>query len=107
LDERLFHLDRVEFLTQEDEERAAELNIDINIDMPSGFYIYNRDTYTTALDVSDDTEYLTLDWNQLSNHISLTKKEFIEHNESLNYKPLYHIYTKGGYVTKIEEQYIP
>lgn len=107
LDERLFHLDMVEFLTQDDEERAKELGIDINLDMPSGFYIYNRDTYPRALDVADDTEYFILDQNQLSNHISITKKEFIEHNESLGYNPLYHVYTKDGYVTRIEEQYIP
>ena len=107
LDERIFHLDKVEFLTQEDEGRAAELNIDINIDMPSGFYIYNEDTYPISLEVTDDTEYLILDWNQLSNHKSITKKEFIEHNESLSYSPLYHVYTKDGYVTRIKEQYIP
>ena len=38
-DNGLFHFDKVEYLTTEDEERAAELNIDINQDMPSGFYI--------------------------------------------------------------------
>lgn len=107
LEERLFHLDRVEFLTLEDEERIAELNIDINLDMPSGFYIYNRDTYPTSLDVSDNTVYLILDWNDLSRHKVLTKKEFIEYNSSIEFTPLYHVYTKDGYVTRIEEQYIP
>ena len=113
LDEKLFYLDRVEILTREDEERAAELGVDTNLDMPSGFYIYNANNYTTALDVSDDTKYLVVDWDLFSdpvsptNYISLTKKEFIAHNEDSGYNPLYHVYTKGGYATKIEEQYIP
>ena len=40
----ILSLDRVEFLTKEDEERAAELDIDIDEDMPSGFMIYNPET---------------------------------------------------------------
>lgn len=48
-DNGLFHFDKVEYLTTEDEERAAELNIDINQDMPSGFYIYNKDKYPMVL----------------------------------------------------------
>ena len=52
---------------------SSRVKIDINIDMPSGFYIYNEDTYPISLGVTDDTEYLILDWNQLSNHKSITK----------------------------------
>ncbi|MDR7869375.1 MAG: M56 family metallopeptidase [Tissierellaceae bacterium] len=106
-DERLFHLDKVEFLTLEDEERAAELGIDMDNEMPSGFMVYNPDTYPSAFDVSDDTEYLLLNWSDLSKHTSVTKEEFIKYNESLDYNLLYHIYTKDGYVTLIKEQYIP
>lgn len=108
LEESLFHLDKVEFLTQEDEERAAELGIDTNLDMPSGFYVYNRDTYPSAFDVSHETEYRILDFmDNYQSHMTLTKKDFIEHNDSLGYNPLYHVYTKDGYVTRIVEQYIP
>lgn len=107
MDKSLFHLDKVEFLTQEDTERAEELNIDINTDMPSGFYIYNNDNYPMAFEVYDGTEYLILDSVQLSEHISVSKKEFIEYNDAPNNNPLFHIYTKDGYVTRIEEQYIP
>lgn len=107
LEDRIFHLDRVEFLTMEDEERIAELNIDVNVDMPSGFYIYNKDNYPTSLEVLDSTQYLLLDWTDLSRHNRVTKEDFIEYNNSLEYTPLYHVYTKDGYVTIIEEQYIP
>lgn len=110
LNESHIDIDKVEFLTLEDEERAAELNIDINLDMPSGFYIYNNNTYPYALDLADDTEYLIFKEDEsgvVSDHKSVNRKEFIEYNEGLNYAPLYHIYTKNGYVTKIEEQYLP
>ncbi|MDD2447810.1 MAG: hypothetical protein PHY91_09090 [Tissierellia bacterium] len=103
----LFHLDKVEFLTHEDEERAAELDIDINIDMPSGFYIYNKDNYPMVFEVCGETEFLILDLNDLSNHISISKKEFIEFNNSRGNSTLFHIYTRDGYVTSIIEQYLP
>ena len=106
LEENLFHLDKVEFLTQEDEERARELGIDINYDMPSGFMVYNPDTAPSAFDTSDETNYLLLNEN-LSEHKSVTKEEFIQYNKDLSYSPLYHIYTRDGYVTLIKEQYIP
>lgn len=103
----LFHLDKVEFLTHEDEERAAELDIDINIDMPSGFYIYNKDNYPMVFEVCGETEFLILDLNDLSNHISISKKEFIEFNNSRGKSTLFHIYARDGYVTSIIEQYLP
>lgn len=103
----LFHLDKVEFLTHEDEERAAELDIDINIDMPSGFYIYNKDNYPMVFEVCGETEFLILDLNHLSNHISISKKEFIEFNNSRGKSTLFHIYARDGYVTSIIEQYLP
>ena len=108
LEESLFHLDKVEFLTQEDEERAAELGLDINYDMPSGFYIYNPNEYPDAFEVSEETEYRMLDYmDNYQSHMTLTKKDFIQQNDILSYHPLYHIYTKDGYVTRIIQQYIP
>ncbi|NLY45647.1 MAG: DUF4825 domain-containing protein [Tissierella sp.] len=107
IDEELFHLDKIEFLTQEDEERASELGIDTNYDMPSGFYVHNPETYPDAFDTSDETNYLLLDYNNLSEHKSVSKEEFVEYNNSLGYSPLYHIYTRNGYVRLIKEQYIP
>ena len=107
VEDRIFHLDRVEFITREDEDRIAELGLNIDYDMPNGFYIHNSNTYPTSLDVSDETIYLILDWTDLSKHKSLTKEEFVEYNNSIEYTPLYHVYTKDGFVTRIEEQYIP
>lgn len=107
VEDRIFHLDRVEFITREDEDRIAELGLNIDYDMPNGFYIHNSNTYPTSLDVSDETIYLILDWTDLSKHKSFTKEEFVEYNNSIEYTPLYHVYTKDGFVTRIEEQYIP
>lgn len=39
LEDRIFHLNRVEFISKDDEKRIAELNIDIDNDMPYGFFI--------------------------------------------------------------------
>lgn len=106
----LFHLDTVEFLTQEDEERAAELDLDVNYDMPSGFYIYNPEEYPLAFEVFDGTEYLLLKTDEFgvsSDHKSVTKDDFVEYNDSLSYNPLYHVDTKDGYVIRLKEQYIP
>ncbi len=106
-EERYFHLDRVEFLGLEDEERLKELNIDPDEDMPSGFYIHNPHSYPDSLFVSEETEYYILDWENLSAHKKLNKLEFAQHLDVLSYDLLFHVYTKDGYVTKIEEQYIP
>ena len=107
IEEELFHLDKVEFLTLEDEERAKELGLDMDYDMPSGFYIHNPNVYPAAFDTSGETNYLLLDYNNLSEHKNVTKEEFVEYNNSLGYSSLYNIYARDGYVTLIKEQYIP
>jgi len=106
-DESLFHLDSVEFLTLEDKDRTVELGLDMDDDMPSGYYIYNKDSYPAAFEVSDESAYMLLDWDNLSRHKAVTKKEFIEYNESLGNSTLFRINTKDGYVIRIEEQYLP
>lgn len=110
LDKNLIHIDEVEFLTRDDEKRAEELAIDTNLDMPNGFYIYNKDSNIISLKLFDETEILILKadgFNVLSGHKSITKEEFIEYNESLDYSSLYIIDTKDGYVISIKERYIP
>lgn len=107
LDKNLIYIDMVEFLTYEDEERLIELGVDMDYEMIADFYIHDGDSDITSLEVADTTEYLVLDWEQIPNQISMTKKEFSEYNEGAIHNPLYHIYTKDGYISKIEEQYIP
>ena len=92
VEDRIFHLDGVEFIAREDEDRIAELGLNIDYDMPNGFYIHNSNTYPTSLDVSDETIYLILDWTDLSKHKSLTKEEFVEYNNSIEYSPLSCVY---------------
>lgn len=107
LEDRIFHLDRVEFINLDDKERISELNLNVDYDMPNGYYIYNTDNYPLSLEVSDSTQYLVLNWDNLTEHKSLIKKEFIEYNKSIEYNPLYNVYTKDGFVTRIVEQYLP
>ena len=107
MDDSTFHLDRIEFLGSEDEERLRELNINPDKDMPNGFYIYNPDNYLTTLFLSDETQYLIVNWEDLSNHKSVTKQELIEHLKEYSKAPPFRIITKGGYVQSIMEQYLP
>ena len=60
-----------------------------------------------VFEVCGETEFLILDLNDLSNHISISKKEFIEFNNSRGKSTLFHIYARDGYVTSIIEQYLP
>lgn len=106
LEENLFHLDRVEFLGLEDEERLKELNINPN-ELPNGFYIHNPNSYPDSLFLSDETEYYLINWHDIATPKSVTKKDLIEYIEGSDYDPLFNIFTKDGYVIKIEEQYIP
>lgn len=103
----ILSLDRVEFLTKEDEERAAELDIDIDEDMPSGFMIYNPETDFLEFKVRDDTDYMLLVWTGDLHHRKVAKEYFIEYNNSLDYKPLYSIFVNNGNVILIKEEYIP
>jgi beta-lactamase regulating signal transducer with metallopeptidase domain len=110
LDIKRVNIDYVEWLTQNDTERLEELNIDSN-SLGSGFYIYNPNINTYSFQLSDETEYYILNWNELKGDFDLpklvTKEELIEYIDGLSYTPLFNIFTKDGYVIKIEERYVP
>ena len=111
LEDRFFHIDTVEFLGSKDVERLKELNIDSN-KLDNGFYIHNPTNYPNSLFVTDETEYIILNWEDLSVGEIVTKSQFIEYLEGdNNYDPifvsLFHVYTKNGDVIRIEEQYLP
>lgn len=107
LDSISFHLDKIEWLTHEDTERLAELNID-TYDMPNGFYIYNPENYPMHCMVTDQTQYNIINWEAGANHKSVTKEEFIEHFKIYSdFIPPSRIIIKDGYVQSITEQYVP
>jgi hypothetical protein len=60
-----FHLDQIEWLTLDDTERLKELNIDPNVDMPNGFYIYNPHSYPMFHQVTEQTQYSIINWGEV------------------------------------------
>ncbi|MGI5892632.1 MAG: hypothetical protein ACOX7H_07915, partial [Bacillota bacterium] len=103
----LFHLDKIEWLTEKDVKRLKELKIDPQ-KLDNGYYIYNKDTYPLTFEVGEKTQYYLLDWGKEITHKAVTQKEFIsyleQHKGSL---PPFHVTTKDGYVQQIREQYLP
>ena len=120
-DKSYFHLDRIEWITSDQTDRLAQLNIDPN-DLPNGYYIYNSYVEADYKDTNKDTEYYLLDSASTSDasgsadgsdsgsHKKVTRKEFREYLDSFTdseFRPLFRIWEQSGYVTKIEEQYQP
>ena len=107
VDNSSFHLDPVEFLTEKDRDRIKELKIE-PADMPSGYYIYNPETYPTYCAVTDETEYYILNVGGTSSHKLVSKEECIEYfNQWPEYVPLCEIITRGGYVISMREVLVP
>ena len=100
-----FNLDPIEWLTLEDAERLKELNINPDIDMPNGFYIYNPDSHPMFFQVAEDAKYYIINWKNLS-HKSVSVEDFKEYIEQYDLRPFI-IVTKDGYVQSIKERYKP
>jgi len=105
-----FDFDNVEWLTLKDSARLKNLNINPDEDMPSGFYILNKYTYTDPLKVTGETTYILLDpENGETNKTKIvSKQEFIKYLEqNPDSAALCTITSKDGYVTSIAEKYLP
>lgn len=57
----MMSLNIVEFITHDDTERIAELNLDEQ-DMIGGYYIHDEDESITTLNLPEDTEFIFFDW---------------------------------------------
>lgn len=102
-----FHLDQVEWLTEEDTERLKALNINPN-DLPNGYYIHNPKNYPMFHQVSEDTTYSIIDWAGDAKQKNVSFDEFLDsYGKYGETSPPYWVVTKDGYVTSITEQYIP
>lgn len=112
-DKTYFHLDRVEWITSNQADRLAQLNIDPD-SLPNGYYIYNSYVEADYKDTNNDTEYYLLDMkaadSSADSHKKVTRKEFSQYLNSFTdseFRPLFRIWEQSGYITKIEEQYQP
>lgn len=100
------HVILAEWITLEDKERIKELGLDVNVDMPEGFYVKKTKTLETFF-LDKDTKYFNLDTLLSSqSDASLTKEEFIDYFKA-HKDSLYTITTKEGKVTEISEVYLP
>lgn len=100
------HVILAEWITLEDKERIKELGLNVNIDMPGGFYVKKTKTLETFF-LDKDTKYFNLDTLLSSqSNASLTKEEFIDYYK--NHKDsLFSISTKNGKAIEISEVYLP
>lgn len=102
-----FHLDQIEWLTLEDEERLKALKINPE-DLPNGFYIHNPNNYPMYHQVTEGTEYNIIKLGGGVEHQSVSMTEFVKHLEAFSdFAPPFWVTTKDGYVQSITEQYIP
>ncbi|MDD2401915.1 MAG: M56 family metallopeptidase [Clostridia bacterium] len=106
-DNSSFHLDQVEWVTDDDAERLRELNINPD-ELNNGFYIYNPANYPMYCQVTEQTQYSIITWDDDMSFKSITREEFIKYLEQYSdYVPPFRIITKDGYVQSITEQYVP
>ncbi len=112
LETDMFHLDPIEWITEDNEERIKQLNLSEK-DMPNGYYIYNPYNYPHTFEVNKDTEYSFINWSgefgSERNYKTKDMKELLQYLKT--YKdgttPPFWIVTKDGYVKSITEQYVP
>ncbi len=109
LQKEYFHLDRIEWITHDDEERINELGLSKENDMPGGFYIYNPVSYPQTFDVNENTEYIFHNHGNEWNYSTFDASEFVDYINSYEggFTPPFWIVTKDGYVISITEQYVP
>lgn len=106
LDTPSFHLDDVEWLTNEDSDRLKELGIDPD-SLDNGFYIYNKDSYPMYCEVNENTTYHIINLGE-TQPSAVSKKQFDEHlNKQSEITTPYHLMIKNGFVERISEVYLP
>ncbi len=106
LDDPIIHIDRIEWLNDlDDVERLKELEIDPDT-LNNGYYIYNPTSYPEGLFLGEDTEYNLINQETVTSKV-VSKSEFYQYVKDANHDPIFHIFTKDGTITKIQEQYRP
>jgi beta-lactamase regulating signal transducer with metallopeptidase domain len=106
VDNDSFDFDNVEWLTLEDSVRFKDLNINPDEDLPNGFYILNKYTYTDPMKVNSDTKYFLIDRENSMVQKTVSKQEFIEYfKQTYDSVALCRITTQNGYVTSLVENY--
>ena len=113
IEEDTLHLDEVEWVTDENQDRIKELGLSQS-DMPNGYYINNPSTDTVSFKIAEDTEYHFVALESLSfyregedrNYSTMKKEEFMEFlNNVKSDRVVFWVEVKDGFVVSIKEQF--
>ncbi|MBS7525903.1 hypothetical protein KHM83_04330 [Fusibacter paucivorans] len=88
-------------------ERASEVGIDYDRDMPGGFYIYDAGIVKEQLPVSDALCYYTLNESTPMKADESVLWEFVDYMESEGFNYPFNIRILNGEITQIEQVYLP
>lgn len=118
IEHNLLYLDEVEIITREYKERIEELSMIEDINMPSGYHIYNADKEIQTFELTNETSYTFVDYHFLfvkeddgvRLYTTTKKEEFIQHLNKSYYdsppaqKVIFFVEVKDGKVTNITEK---
>lgn len=97
----------------EDTDRLEELNLDVNNDLPGGFYLYNEAVEPISVPIADTAQFTYLDENNFA-EVKTDYAGFKEHyaniqnkSEELSSTTPYDITIKDGEITVVSERYVP
>jgi len=101
----MIDVQEIEWLTQEDAERIEELGI-LPDDMPGGFYIYRPDIAVQSFNISYNTVFSIIDYDDLGNMINQETdiETFASHVQSWM---IFIIEIANGEAVSIAERYLP
>ena len=97
--------DEIEWVMQTDTERVSDLGLDVDLDFPNGFYIYNENDQTNSLKTAENVKVYLVNWNDLANH-TVTDVNGLT-GRMAEYQAPYYLTIKDGVIVKILEQYVP
>jgi len=88
-------------------ERAEDLKIDYENDMPGGFYIYDEINREDCLSISPDFKCIMLNESSPMEADKNALWEFIDYMKSENFAYPFKIKILNGEITEIEQVYLP
>lgn len=83
------------------------LSTDISGDRKFLYINKNESSEEELIDLSEDTEYKLISEGDIGKYKVVSKEKFQEYLHDNNYEKTFNVYTKDGYVIRIEEQYLP
>lgn len=98
-------VDKIMIIYESDTEDIKKLGLDSQLDFPNGFYLYNETDEKEEVKISDDAEFIYLDWENDLKEVKTDFDDFIENHYSTAPIP-YYIEMKDGYVISVIEKYI-